>query len=117
MDITTTQCTRCKTGTARGGGSSDTERLYIPMANLCEGCYALFQREQQARIAPGPVKYVGFSRENLPPNPSPEMLSLIHNSAAVLGARGGAATAGISTAAKRRAARRNGRLGGRPARQ
>jgi hypothetical protein len=34
--------------------------------------------------------------------------------AALLGTRGGAATKGISTPAKRRAARRNGKLGGRP---
>lgn len=34
--------------------------------------------------------------------------------AVILGRRGGAATKGITTPAKRRAARRNGRLGGRP---
>jgi len=37
-----------------------------------------------------------------------------HNAAVLLGRSGGAATKGISSPAKRRAARRNAKLGGRP---
>lgn len=41
-------------------------------------------------------------------------ISPVADAARVMGALGGAATKGISTPAKRRAARRNAKLGGRP---
>jgi hypothetical protein len=41
---------------------------------ICQACERLFSTQ-----AAGPVKYVGFTRENLPENPSPAMLSQIEN--------------------------------------